>query len=193
MSTDDVGQFIYLMLLLAAVGGSFLLRRRGQGETMLRHAAAWGLIFFGVIAVIGLWGDIRSTILPRQEVFAESGRVEVPRGPDGHFHLTLDVDGKPVTFIVDTGASNLVLSSEDARTVGIDPDRLPYAGEAMTANGPVRTARVRLEEVRLGPHVDRGVTAWVSGGEMPGSLLGMDYLRRFERLEIAGDRLILTR
>ncbi|KFI30281.1 aspartyl protease [Haematobacter massiliensis] len=193
MSGNDVGQFIYLMLLLAAVGGSFLLGRRGGGMTLLRHAALWGLIFFGVLAVIGLWGDIRSTVMPRQQVMEDGARIEVPRGRDGHFHLTLEVDGTPVSFIVDTGASNVVLSREDARAIGLDPDELPYFGQAMTANGLVRTARVRLEELRLGPHAERNVTAWVSEGEMPGSLLGMDYLRRFERLEIAGDRMILTR
>ena len=63
----------------------------------------------------------------------------------------------------------------------------------MTANGPVRTAPVRLEDVALGPFHDRDVRAFVNEGEMSKSLLGMEYLNRFARLEINGGRLILER
>ena len=63
----------------------------------------------------------------------------------------------------------------------------------MTANGIVRTARVTLNDVRLGNIQDAAVSAYVNEAEMDGSLLGMDYLSRFERIEIARGRLILTR
>lgn len=194
MTTDQVAQLIYLMVLLAAIGGSFLLgMRKGEGARLARHGAVWGLIFIGAIAAIGLWSDIRSTVLPRQEVFAAENRVVLPRRPDGHFHLTLKIGGTPVDFLVDTGASNVVLSRPDAERLGIDLDALAYFGTAMTANGAVRTARVRLSDVWLGEMEEPAMTAWVTDGEMPGSLLGMDYLRRFDRIEIAGDRLVLNR
>lgn len=194
MTTDQVAQLIYLMVLLAAIGGSFFAgMRKGEGAKLARHAASWGLIFVGAIAAIGLWSDIRSTVLPRQEVFAAENRVVLPRRPDGHFHLTLDIAGTPVDFLVDTGASNVVLSRPDAERLGIDLDALAYFGTAMTANGPVRTARVKLSEVRLGSMEEPVMTAWVTDGEMPGSLLGMDYLRGFERIEILRDELVLTR
>lgn len=193
MTNDQIAQLIYLMLLLCAVGGSVLLSTRANGGTKARHLATWGLIFVGVIAAFGLWSDIRSTVLPRQEVFEDENRIEVPRGNDGHFHLVLEVDGTRLPFIVDTGASNVVLSRKDAQRLGIDPETLVFAGEAATANGTVRTARVTLENVRLGHLEDRRLTAWVNDGELHSSLLGMDYLRRFQRIEMLPDRLILTR
>lgn len=194
MTTDQVAQLIYLMVLLAALGGSLLFGlRRGEGGRLARHAASWGLIFIGAIAAIGLWSDIRSTVAPRQEVFAAENRVVLPRGRDGHFHLRLEIGGTPVDFLVDTGASNVVLSRPDAERLGIDLDALAYFGTAMTANGPVRTARVRLTDVKLGEIEEPTLTAWVTDGEMPGSLLGMDYLRTFDRIEIEKDRLVLTR
>jgi aspartyl protease family protein len=103
------------------------------------------------------------------------------------------VNGTPVDFVVDTGATDMVLSREDAARIGLDPGDLAYTGIASTANGQVRTARVRLDEVSLGGITDRGVTASVNAGEMSGSLLGMSYLHRFERIEIANGRLILER
>ena len=96
-------------------------------------------------------------------------------------------------FVVDTGATDMVLTQTDAQRAGIDPDGLAYLGRAMTANGEVRTALVRLDEVQLGSVTDRGVSAVVNQGEMAQSLLGMGYLQRWGRIEIAAGELILTR
>ena len=192
MSADNFGQLAYLLLLLLAVGGWFVAEQRANLGKTARQAAAWGLIFVGVIAAVGLWGDIRSNVLARQQVTG-AGRIEVPRNVDGHYYLVARLNGKPVRFIVDTGASDVVLTPEDARRVGIDTTALAFSGTATTANGTVRTAHVRIREFRLGDIVDRNIAVSVNGGDMDGSLLGMSYLRRFSRIEIADNRLILTR
>ncbi|MDA7430574.1 TIGR02281 family clan AA aspartic protease [Primorskyibacter aestuariivivens] len=193
MSSMDTGQLIYLAMLLGAVLFWFVTANRGSRGTVAQHALMWVLIFFGVVAVYGLWADIRHTIVPRQSVFAEAGRIEVPRSADGHYYLTLDVNGVPTRFVVDTGATSIVLLEEDARAAGFDPSDLIYASTAMTANGPVRTARVVLDEIGVGAVTDRRVGAYVNEGAMPESLLGMSYLQRFDRLEISGGTLILER
>lgn len=193
MDGFDYGRLVYLVLLGAAIGGYFLAEgRQGLGRTA-RQAAVWGFIFLGAIAGIGLWDDIRATVSPQQLVLGDGSRIEVPRARDGHFYLTLDVNGTPVDFVVDTGASDVVLTRQDAARVGLDPERLRYVGVAMTANGEVPIAPVRLDELRLGDVTDRKVRASVNGGELFRSLLGMSYLGRFEKIEIARDRLILTR
>ena len=79
-----------------------------------------------------------------------------------------------------------------ARDLGIDPEGLAYTGRAVTANGEVRTAFVRLPEMRLGDLVDRDVPAQVNAGKMDGALLGMDYLGRF-RIQIDNQRMVLER
>lgn len=193
MESHTLERLLYLVLLGAAILGYLLVANRDRLGTLLRQAMLWGLIFVGLIAAAGLWQDIRQAAVPRQAVIASEGRIEAPRARDGHYYLTLEIDGTPVRFVVDTGATDIVLSRRDAARVGIDLDRLAFTGSARTANGVVRTARVRLGEVALGPFRDRGVTAWVNEGEMDSSLLGMAYLQRFERIEIARDRLILTR
>lgn len=128
-----------------------------------------------------------------QSVLAEDGRIEIPRNADGHFYANLNINGTSIRFVVDTGATDLVLTQEDARRAGLDPDNLPYFGRAMTANGEVRTAPVWLEDVSFSGIDDRDVRASVNEGEMSQSLLGMSYLERFEQITIAGNRLILIR
>jgi aspartyl protease family protein len=189
MDGDNFARLAYLMLLLVAVGGWVMVEFRNRMGQALRMAMAWGLIFVGVMAGYGLWSDIRQDIMPQQMV-SEGGEIEVPRAEDGHYYLTLEINGTPVVFMADTGASNMVLSREDARTLGIDPESLRYLGEASTANGIVRTARVSLPLVELGPFRNEDFQAFVNDGEMEGSLLGMDYLGQF-RMEIAGNRMVL--
>lgn len=189
MDGETLARVAYLAIILAALGGWALIEFRQRMGQALRMALAWGLIFVGVIAGYGLWSDIRRDVLPTQMVSA-AGAVEVPRAPDGHYYLTLTINGTPLRFMVDTGATGLVLSSRDAERLGIGLDSLQFLGQAMTANGVVRTAQVTLPEIGLGPFQNRNFRAYVTEGDMDGSLLGMDYLGQF-RMEFTGDRLIL--
>ncbi len=193
MSSLELGNLAYLVLLGAVlVFWLFVQNRQTLGKTA-QTAAAWGLIFLGTIAAVGLWDDIRQTVAPQQAVFADAGRIELPRAPDGHYYVTLDLNGAPVRFVVDTGASSIVLTRADARAAGLDMQGLSFLSQAMTANGPVQTAPVEIARLNLGPFSDTGVRAYVNDGEMEQSLLGMTYLQRFDRLEISGGKMILER
>ncbi|MER5172157.1 TIGR02281 family clan AA aspartic protease [Thioclava sp. GXIMD2076] len=192
MTGDDIGQFVYLILLLTVVGGYVMFDFRRNLSRRLQQLAVWALLLLGLLAAMGLWSDIRKTVLPAQEIVGEN-RIEVPKSADGHFYLVAKINGTPVRFVVDTGATNIVLSLADARKVGIDPDRLAFIGRASTANGVIRTASVRLDSIEVGPIHDTDVPASINGGEMDGSLLGMTYLSKFARIEFNRDKLILER
>ena len=192
MSSMDFGNLAYLVLLGAVLVFWFFVQNRQSLNKTLQQGALWGLIFLGTIAAVGLWGDIRQTVTPQQMV-VDATHVEVPRGPDGHYYLTLEINSEPVRFVVDTGATGMVLTLNDAERVGLTEDDMIFYSEAMTANGPVRTAPVRLDSVALGPFQDQNVRAFVNEGEMSSSLLGMEYLSRFARLEITNGTLILER
>ena len=192
MTSDQTASLIYLVLLGCFLAAGLFLRGRQELGKTVQNLGIWVLIFLGVVAAYGLWSDIRREILPTQALL-EDGRIEVPRGPDGHYHLRLEVNGTSVPFVVDTGASDIVLSSAAARAAGVDTGSLAYLGQAQTANGMVRTAQVRLDEVRLGPLVDRDLRAVVTEGDLDLSLLGMGYLELFSRIEIEGGNMVLTR
>jgi aspartyl protease family protein len=189
MDAETFARVGYLALILVALGGWVLVEFRQRMGQALRMALAWGLIFVGMMAGYGLWSDIRRDVMPIQEV-VQDGAVEVPRSADGHYYLTLIIDGTAVPFMVDTGASGMVLAGKDAERLGLDPGRLEFRGEAYTANGVVRTARITLDEVELGPFRNEGFQAFVTEGELEQSLLGMDYLGQF-RMEFDGGKLVL--
>jgi aspartyl protease family protein len=192
MDADQIANVGYLSLLGAALVGSYIAANKNNLGRVAQQATIWGLIFVGVIAAVGLWGDISRDVTNRQ-IMVNASTVEVPRSRDGHYYLTLKINGAPVDFVVDTGATQVVLSQDDARRIGIEPDALVYLGTANTANGTVRTASVSLDTVTLGEITDLGVRATVNGGQMDGSLLGMSYLGLYSRLAIESDVLILTR
>ena len=194
LSADDTARLVYLVLLGTILGAYALVAMRNNLAAALRHAILWALLFTGVMAGYGLWETMSPRLIGVQQD-AGPRAIEARRGRDGHFHLTLEIAGAPgsppvpIRFILDTGASDMVLTREDAARLGFRPADLAFVGTARTANGTTRTAQVRLERVTLGAFEQRGVRALVNEGQLHVSLLGMGYLSRFSRLEIMGDRL----
>lgn len=189
---DTIARVVYLVLLLCFLLG-FFAWRRGQVGRRLRDLLVWVLIFAMVIIAYGFRDVLREQLFPSAMVQVSGDTIELRRGSDGHFHATLEVNGVPVRFMVDTGASGIVLSRRDAEKIGLDPGGLAYLGTATTANGRVATAGVRLGLVRLGSFTDTGVPASVTEGGLDTSLLGMAYLDRFANIAISGDVMTLTR
>jgi aspartyl protease family protein len=189
---DTRARLLYLVVLLVGVLGLFLYGRGERLGRSLRDLAVWGLIILMVVIAYGFRDTLRRQLFPAAMV-QTGDAIELRRASDGHFHAELEVNGRRVRFMVDTGASEVVLSRRDAERVGIDPARLAYLGIARTANGTMATAPVRLGVVRFGDFADTDVPASVSGGALDVSLLGMSYLDRFARIEIEGDRMLLRR
>jgi len=193
MTADNTASLIYLVLLGCALAGWFFTQSRGGMGKMLQQAMIWGFLFLGVIAAYGLWNDVQRQTMNDQMLQLGEGQISVPRQSDGHYYLTLRLNSEPIRFVVDTGATDMVLTRADATRAGLNPDELSFLGTAYTANGTVRTAPVRIDTVRLGDITDTNVRASVNDGEMSGSLLGMGYLEKWGRIEISGGELRLTR
>ena len=111
MDGDTLARVAYLGIILVALGGWVMVEFRQRMGQALRMALAWGLIFVGMMAGYGLWSDIRRDIMPIQQV-SQDGSVEVPRAEDGHYYLTVTINGTGVPFMVDTGASGMVLAGK---------------------------------------------------------------------------------
>jgi aspartyl protease family protein len=194
MSGDSLASLGYSALLLLALGGAYLASHRQSVGKSLQMALVWGMIFMGCMAIYGLWGDIsRDYGRKSLPITQQDGAIALPRASDGHYYVTANVNGTEIEFLVDTGASDIVLSRLDAARIGFDLDRLAFLGSARTANGVVPIAYGRLKTIRLGNHLDQAVSVSINGGEMDKSLLGMSYLGRFGRIEMTQDQLILRR
>ena len=115
----------------------------------------------------------------------------VEAGPSGHYVIEAMVNGAPVTFLVDTGASEVVLTLDDARRIGLEPRTLAFTQRFSTANGEVRGAPVVLREIRIGQFSLPDVAASVNEAPLALSLLGMSFLEQLRGYEVDRGRLIL--
>lgn len=103
---------------------------------------------------------------------------------NGHFYVTAQVNGAPIRFMIDTGASVVALTPDDARAAGIFMQGLQYTESMSTANGEARAAQTSLRDVRLDQLFIDDVAAVVMENPMPVSLLGMSFLRRLNGYSI---------
>ena len=191
MTPDDWADLIYLALLGGVIAGFYLVSQRNLSQN-LQYALIWVLIFAGGVLLYGQWDRLQSLIYPSRAIVTDEGDILLRRGDGGHFHADVLVNGKRINFIVDTGATNIVLNKNDAARVGIDLDALSFTNLAYTANGTTRTAPVRIRGMVLGGMVQSNVRVHVNEGDLFGSLLGMDFLERFSEISIRGDEMRLT-
>jgi aspartyl protease family protein len=129
----------------------------------------------------------------REDEGGPEGDLEyvVEAGPGGHYVVEALVNGAPVTFLVDTGASDIVLTLDDARRIGLRPRTLEFSQRFSTANGEVRGAPVVLREIRIGQLYLYDVSASVNEAPLEVSLLGMSFLEQLSGYQVERGRLIL--
>ncbi len=196
---DGWMRMVYLVGLLALVASGVVAGRRLRLGDTVKQAAAW--VGVALVLVVGysyrfeltaLGARVLGEIMPFRGVETGTGEVAFRAGMDGQFHVEALVDGVNLRFLVDTGASEVVLSRADARRLGFDVDGLAYTRLYSTANGTVRGAPVRLREIVLGPIRLTDVVASVNEVPMAGSLLGMTFLGRLDGYEVRDDTLTLS-
>lgn len=133
----------------------------------------------------------------QSEAEAEDGSgferiVFLKASDNGHFEAEAYIDGKPVNVLVDTGATGVALTYEDAEAIGISLSDSDFTHVSRTANGTARIAPVTLSSIRIGDIEIRDVTAFVAEpGKLFATLLGMTFLSRLERVDIRGSELVL--
>lgn len=118
--------------------------------------------------------------------------TELEAGSGGHFVTTADINGKDIQVLVDTGATAVALSYDDAEAAGLKPRSLDFNVKVMTANGEGKAARVKLRHVMIDNVKVRNVDGLVlQEGAMKGTLLGMSFLSRLKSFTVTDGRLIL--
>ncbi len=199
-SGDDKARLLYLVGLLALVSSGVVAARRIGLRRSLVQGLAW--VALGLVLVAGyayryefrfVGERVLGALIPSYGATVAAGSVAFRTGDDGHFRVEALVDGVRVRFLVDTGASDVVLSPADARRLGFDLGRLAFTEYFATANGTVRGAPVRLDEIVIGPIRLTNLRASVNEAAMDTSLLGMSFLNRLDSYEVRGDTLTLRR
>lgn len=118
---------------------------------------------------------------------------ELKAAADGHYYARAEINGRALDVMVDTGASMVALTYEDAERAGLRLRPADFTHRVSTANGMAAVAPVMLDRVSIGRITVRGVRAAVSErGRLERTLLGMSFLSRLERVGISQGRLVLV-
>ena len=204
ISNHDFVRAGYLVVVLIFVGSALLGRGMGAGE-IVRAAAGWlaillvivgGYAYRGEITVVG--GRLLGVLAPGVPISGRlageaNGAVVIVRSIDGHFAVRADLDKVPTTLMLDTGASFVTLTPEDAAKIGIDTGGLHFATPIRTANGLIQAAPIVIDSLSVGSIKRHRVAALVAPPDsLDESLLGMSFLNTLNGYAISGDRLVLT-
>ncbi len=189
---------VYNVSWITLLAASAIAFSRTSMKIHARNALIWLGIFILVIVGASFWEEWRGlgsrvagSLVPGR-VIEEGQAIWVQRAEDGQFWLLGEVNGTEVRFLVDTGASVVVLTMEDAERAGIFVRPADFTGCAQTANGTIAVAPVRIATLGVGSITEVNVPAIVNRGESGMSLLGMSFLSRLSGFEFRGDRLYLN-
>lgn len=172
-----LGWALRCLVLTVLAGGIFIgLQSGGMFETVLASRSSEPLPLTQNVSDGGSGGWLEEVVM---------------LGQSGHFITDVHINGTPVTFLIDTGASHTVLNQRDAERLRLSGGSLRYTVPFQSANGTTYAAPVTLRDVRLGQFQLYDLDAYVNQGNLGISLLGMSFLRRFESYEFLQDRLVL--
>jgi aspartyl protease family protein len=179
-------------------------------QRLLREAASWAVVAVIGVAAFTHFDKLRSGTasllglppmdeLARQDAAEEmqataryGSAVEIKAGRNGHFNTEAEINGRPIEVMIDTGATMVALSYEDAERAGLYLNDGDFTGSVSTANGVARMAPVTLARVSIGDITVRDVPAAVAEpGRLKTSLLGMSFLSRLSRFDMSSGTLVL--
>ena len=192
---EDFGQIIYYILLILMLSSAIVSGKLSQN---LKYLGIWAGIF--LILMTGYsyrheLNDIKEKVMaeliPAKGYQKAEGAISFAASSDGHFYLNAEVNGVPITFLADTGASHIVLSPVDAQTIGFKTDELHFDRFYSTANGIVRGSSIRIADFKIGGIHLKEIGASVNEAKMRNSLLGMTFFRRLKSYEVQNNVLTL--
>lgn len=201
MTDEQFARTIYLGLFGAVLAAGLFASGQRFGQ-MARQAGIWLAVL--IVLVVGYEyrfelqesaARVTSGLIPGTAITQTSadGDLSVTIQRRGrHFETVGTVNGSRQEFLVDTGASTIVLTEANARKAGIDPETLDYRIPVATANGTAMAARISGIEVAIGGIVRPGMIALIArDGQLSSNLLGMNFLDTLHSFEVQRDRMVL--
>jgi aspartyl protease family protein len=198
LSAEDFGSLAYKLAILVFLAAALSTLFRERFMHAVTAALLW--IVIGLILVIGytyrfelknVADRVEAELIPGH-VISHGRTVEVARTGAGDFAIGAQINGARIPMVLDTGASSVVLTHDDAKAAGLPLDLLNYTVGIDTANGRTRAAPVTLDRIAIGGLEERSVDALVvQPGQLRQSLLGMSFLNRLQSWQVSGDRLML--
>ncbi len=199
LTSADKQNLLYSLVVVTLLAVSLLTRREMGFGQIIKYCAGWAaliMIFVALYAYRFEFGGFKDRMMgamnPTKARLNEGGQIVIEISEAGHFFIDLKINGVPMRFMIDTGASSIVIDKNQAREIGIDMQNLVFNKRYETANGEVFGAGAVVKEIEVANIKFSDVNVSVNGAELDTPLLGMSFLRRFKKYEFYQDRLILT-
>lgn len=196
--TEDKAHLLYMSIWAIVLSGSALAARQVPLGDTLKYGLIWLVIILALVLGYSYKNDILNSrlgaeLMPNRLRAHGDGTLSLRAREGGHFFVEAEVNGVPVNFMIDTGASDVTLSKEDAQRAGLSPETLSYTRQYSTANGIIGGAPVRLSVLQIGPLRLHDFPASVNGGQLDTSLLGMEALNALGGFHIQDDTMVIGR
>jgi aspartyl protease family protein len=183
---------------LVLASSSLLFLREFNLKQTARNLLLW--LAVGLVLVLGFsfqneLGDLalrlRGALMPSYAVQTGQREMTLSEGEDGHYHVYGTINGVKILFLIDTGATDIVLDPTDARRIGLKLEDLNFNRPFGSANGIGHGAGIEVDELVIGPIRFTRVPMSVNGARMGSSLLGMAFLKRLKSYSFSGGKLTL--
>lgn len=190
-------QIVASVFILSMLVVSLILGRRHQNQPLLKYAVYWVIIIMAMVFLYSFKDDYNSikhrfiSALIPSTVIEKNGVITIKRSNNGHFMIEASVNGAYTVFLIDTGATSVVLSLGDARQAGIDVSKLSFHQEVMTANGISRVAETKVD-IKIGEFEVNDFTVLINSNDSTESLLGMSLINRFKSISVQSDSMSLA-
>ena len=194
----DNASIVQTLLILAMLSSGILFVRQTDWGRAARYAGLWLVVIAALVLgyayqdpLTNVAMHLRSQLVPGYAVATGERELTISESDGGSYLVFGTVNGARIRFLVDTGATDIVLSPSDARKAGIDTGALRYERPYSTANGVGYGATVTVDRLEVGAITLSNVPVSVQQAEMGVSLLGMDFLRRLKSYSVQDRKLIL--
>jgi aspartyl protease family protein len=192
---EDGPSLIWGVICILLLVSSLAARRLSLGE-VAKAALAWMAIFAALFAIfsfrfefIGIWERVKADISGTAGQSISGEAIELRRQDDGHYWLLVDINGKAVRFMVDSGATMTAINATTAKEVGVEADGYPII--LSTANGRVAAKRGNVRSLVVGPHRIENHAVVVSESFGDVNLLGMNFLNSMQSWRVEANVMIL--
>ena len=200
LSEDTYLDIIRLFGIMVLVSSGLMYIKKIKFVEVVRNASIWigivSILFLGYsyrTELSGVMSRVGGELIPGLAVTLSPNEIIITASQNGHFYVNGRANGKQLRFLVDTGASNVMLSPKAASRIGIDLGNLQFTERYKTANGIGLGAPYWLERFSIGPFQFVEMKVSINQAELSHSLLGMSFLDQFQSFEFRGDKLYLRK
>ena len=195
--SEDGPSLIWGLVCVLLLISSLAARRLPLGEVG-KIALAWVAIFATLFAVFSfrfefltIWDRLKADVAGTSGQTVSGETIEIKRQDDRHYWLQVEINGNPVRFMIDSGATTTAMNAETAKDAGVDVDNDAYPVIINTANGSVTAKRGVIQNLQVGPHKVSGHNVVVSENFGDTNVLGMNFLDSVKSWKVEGNVMTL--